>query len=97
MSDDEEKIEEDEICLHANLSPSKSYLTYFGSSNHMVASRKSFITFPLLRGPNSHMGDESKIPDVERGSDKIQHDDFMPSPTEKKIVKDEEEAYFSLQ
>ena len=43
------------------------------------------------------MGDESKILDVERGSDKIQHDDFMPSPTENKIVEDEEEAYFSLQ
>ena len=43
------------------------------------------------------MGDESKIPDVERGSDKIQHDDFMPSPTEKQMVKDEEEAQFSLQ
>ena len=24
-------------------------------------------------------------------------DDFIPSPTEKKIVEDEEEAYFSLQ
>ena len=43
------------------------------------------------------MGDDSKIPDVERGSDKIQHDDFMPSPTEKQIVEDEEEADFSLQ
>ena len=32
-----------------------------------------------------------------RGSDKIQHDDFIPSPTEKKIVEDEEEAKFSLQ
>ena len=42
------------------------------------------------------MGDDSKIPYVERGSDKIQHDDFMPSPTEKKIVEDEEEADFSL-
>ena len=30
------------------------------------------------------MGDDSKIPNVERGSDKIQHDDFMPSPTENK-------------
>ena len=43
------------------------------------------------------MGDESKILDVERGLDKIHHDDFMPSPTEKQIVEDEEEADFSLQ
>ena len=96
MSDDEEQFEEDEICLHASLSPSKAYLTNSGSSNHMVASRKSFITFPLSRGPRTHMGDESKIPYVERGSDKIQHDEFMPSPAEKKIVEDEEEADFSL-
>ena len=43
------------------------------------------------------MGDDSKILYVERGSHKIQHDDFMPSPTEKQIVEDEEEAEFSLQ
>ena len=43
------------------------------------------------------MGDESQIPYVERGSDKIQHDDFMPSPTKNKVVEDEEEADFSLQ
>ena len=43
------------------------------------------------------MGDESKIPDVERGLDKIQQDDFIPSPIRKKIVEDEEEADFSLQ
>ena len=70
----------------------EAYLTDSGSSNHMVASRKSFITFPLSRGPNSHMGDESKIPNVERGSDKIQHDYFIPSPTTKQIIEDEEET-----
>ena len=43
------------------------------------------------------MGDDSKIPDFERGCDKIQYDDFMPSPTEKQIVEDEEDAEFSLQ
>ena len=43
------------------------------------------------------MGDDSKIPDVERGSDKIQHDQFIPSPTKKQIVDDDEEAKFSLQ
>ena len=40
------------------------------------------------------MGDESKIPDFERGLDQMEHDEFMPSPTEKQIVEDEEEAYF---
>ena len=43
------------------------------------------------------MGYDSKIPYVERGSDKIHPDESMPSPTEKKIVEDEEEAEFSLQ
>ena len=97
MLDDEEQTEEDEIYLHASLSLSKAYVIDSRASNHMVASRESFITFPLSRGPSSHMGDDSKIPDVERGSNKIQLDDFMPSPIEKQIVEDEEEAYFSLQ
>ena len=96
MSDDEEQTEEYEICLHASLSMSKAYVIDSRASNHMVASRKSFITFPLSGGPSSHMGDDSKIPAIERGSNKIQHDDFMPSPIGKQIVEDEEEAYFSL-
>ena len=58
----------------------------------MVASKESFITLPLSGGPGSHMGYEFKIPAIERGSYKIQHDDFMPSPTENQIVEDEEEA-----
>ena len=62
----------------------------------MVASKESYSTLSLLNGPNIHMGYDSKIPDVERGLDKIQHYYFMPSPTEKKIVEDEEEANFSL-
>ena len=63
----------------------------------MVASREYFITFPLSGGPRSQMGCDSKIPDVERGLHKIHHVDFMPSPIEKQIVEDEEEADFSLQ
>ena len=43
------------------------------------------------------MGDDSKITYVERVSFKIQHNDFIPSPTEKQIVEDEEEEEFSLQ
>ena len=71
ISDDGEQTEEDEICLHVILSLLKAYVIDSRSSNHMVASRESLITFPLLGGPSSHMGDDSKIPDVERGSDKI--------------------------
>ena len=63
----------------------------------MVSSWESFITFPLSGGPSSRMGDESKIPVVERGSYKIQHDEFMPSPTAIQIVQYEEEAEFSTQ
>ena len=83
VSNYEEHTEEYEIFLHASLSLSKDYLTYSGASNHMVAFGKSFITFSLSGGPSSHMEDDSKILDVERGSDKIQHDEFIPSPTEK--------------
>ena len=43
------------------------------------------------------MGYESQIPIVERGSIKIHHDELMPSPSEKQIVEDEEEAKFSSQ
>ena len=63
----------------------------------MVSSRDSFITFPLLGGPSSHMGDDSIIPTIDKGSNKIQHVGFknghyVPSPTAKQIVEDEEEA-----
>ena len=81
MSDDGYQIEEYERCLHASLTLLKAYLIDSGASNHMVSSRESFITFPLSRGPNSHMGDDSKIPAIERGANKIQHDEFMPSTT----------------
>ena len=43
------------------------------------------------------MGDESKIPYVERGLDKIQHDEFIPSSTVKQIVEYKEEEIFSSQ
>ena len=95
MSDDQEYIEEYEIFLHANLSPSKAYLIDSGASNHMVASRKFFITLSLSGGPSIHMGHDLKIPYLDRGSDKIQHDNLMPSPTTKKTFEDEEEAEFS--
>ena len=57
--------------LKASLTQLKDYLIDFGASNHMVASRESFITFTLSGGPSSHMGDDSKILAIEKGSDKI--------------------------
>ena len=68
----------------------------------MVASKESFITFPLLGGPNSLMGDDSKILAVEKGLDKTQHVEFkkglyVPYPKTNQIVEYEEEAKFSSQ
>ena len=42
------------------------------------------------------MGDEYKIPAIEKGLDKFRHAEFnnglyVPSPTSKKIIEDEEE------
>ena len=102
MSDDEYNTKEGEICLHARLSLPKAYVINSGAANHMVASIESFITLHLLGGTSSHMGDDSKIPYVEIGSDKIQHDEFnnvlnFPSSISKKFIQDEEEAQSSTQ
>ena len=42
----------------------------------MVASKGSFTSLDLSGGPRIHMGDNSQIPVVGRGSIKIQHGDF---------------------
>ena len=42
----------------------------------MVSSKESFTDMDLSRGPRIHMGDNSQIPEVGRGSIKIQHGDF---------------------
>ena len=83
MSDDGDHTKEHERChaLKVDLTPSKAYLIDSRASNHMVSSKESFITFTLSGGPSSHMGDDSKIPTVERGSHKIQHNEFMPYVT----------------
>ena len=54
----------------------KDYLIYFGASNHMVSSRESFTTLNLSGGPSIHMGDDSQILVVRRGSIKIHHGEF---------------------
>ena len=42
----------------------------------MVASKKSFTTLDLSGGRSIHIGDNSQIPAVVRGSIKIQHGEF---------------------
>ena len=42
----------------------------------MVSSRESFTTLTLSGGPSIHMGDDSQIPAIGRGSVKIQHGEF---------------------
>ena len=76
--------------LKVGLTPSNSYLIDSGESNHMVSFKESFTTFTLLGGLSTHIGYETPILAVTRGSIKIHHDDFIPSPTTNKIVEDEE-------
>ena len=42
----------------------------------MVASKESFNSLDLSRGPSIRMGDDSKIPAVERVSIKLDHGQF---------------------
>ena len=78
MSKVGEKTEEYEMChdLKASSTQSKDYLIDCGESNNMVSSKGSFTTLDLSGGPNIHMGDNSQIPIVGRGSIKIQHGEF---------------------
>ena len=73
-----EPIEDHERC-HAfkeGLTQSKDYLIYFRESNHMVSTRESFTTLNISRGPSIHMGDNSEIPTVGKGSIKIMYSMF---------------------
>ena len=68
----------------------------------MLASKESFTTLTLSGGPSTHMGDEFQILAAGRGYIKIQHEEFknilyVPSPTTKQFVQDEEEAESSTQ
>ena len=42
----------------------------------MVASKESFSSLTLTKGPRIRMGDESQIPTAGRGLVKIQHGEF---------------------
>ena len=76
--DEEPQIEDTERChaLKATISPSLSYIIDSGASNHMVASKESFSTLSLTKGPNIHTGDDSQIPAEGRGSVRVKHGEF---------------------
>ena len=77
-TDEEAPTEDTERChaLKANLSPSSAYIIDSRASNHMVASKESFSTLSLSKGPNIHMGDDSQIPAEGRGSVRAKHGEF---------------------
>ena len=52
------------------------FLIDSGASNHMVSSKESFSSLDLSRGPSIHMGDDSQIPAVGKGSIKFEHGVF---------------------
>ena len=53
-----------------------SSIIYSRASNHMVASKESFSTLSLSKGPNIHMGDDSQILAEGRGSVRVKHGEF---------------------
>ena len=59
--DEEPETEDTKRChaLKETISPSSTYRIDSGSSNHMVASKESFSTLSLTKGPSIHMGDDS--------------------------------------
>ena len=62
--DEEPQTKDDERChdLKAILTQSTTYIIDYGASNHMVASKESFSTLSLSKGPNIHMRGDSQIP-----------------------------------
>ena len=78
MYDDGEKTKEHERfhSLKEGLTPSKAYLIDYEASNHMVSSKELFTIIDISGGPRIHMGDDSQILFVGRGSIKIQHVEF---------------------
>ena len=48
------------------------FLIDFGASNHMVESKESLSSLYLYRGPSIHMGDDSQIPALGKGSIKFE-------------------------
>ena len=56
--------------MKETLSPSSAYIIDYG------ASKESFSTLSLSKGPNIHMGDDSQIPAKGRGSVRVKHGEF---------------------
>ena len=63
--------------MEEGLTQSKSYLIDLGASNHMVSSKKSFMTLDIYGGSSIHMGDDSHILAVWKGSINIEHGEFQ--------------------
>ena len=72
------KVEDHEICheLKAGFSQSQALLIDSGASNHMVASKESFSSLDIIGGPSIHMGDDSQITTVGKGSVQFEHGVF---------------------
>ena len=62
--------------MKVKISPSSAYTIDSVASNYMVASKESFSTLSLSKGPNIHVGDDSQIPTEERGSVRAKHGEF---------------------
>ena len=67
-----------EIChdLKAGLPWSTTYFIDFGASNHMVASKDLFSSLSVKEGPTIHMGDDSQIPAIGKGTIRAKHGVF---------------------
>ena len=59
--------------LKASFSQSQDFLIDYGSSNHMVSSKEPLSSLDLSDGSSIHMGDDSQIPIVGKGSIQFEH------------------------
>ena len=62
--------------LKEGFSQSQAFLIDYGASNYMVSSKESFSSLDISGGPSIHMGDDSQIPNVVKGSIKFEHGVF---------------------
>ena len=62
--------------LKAGLPRSTAYLIDSRSSNHMVASKDLFSSLNVKEGPTIHMGDDSQIPAIGKGTMRAKHGVF---------------------
>ena len=59
--------------MKAGIPWSTAYLIDYGASNHMVASKDLFSSLNINEGPTIHMGDDSQIPSIGRGTIRAKH------------------------